>query len=81
MFNAYVTHTQMKEYLALLIHNGLLEYQKEESRLNYTKGLGFSTCIQADEQPVETITEPDRLTDVMIEQGQVTNVKQDSIYQ
>jgi len=28
MFNAYVTHTQMKEYLALLIHNGLLEYQK-----------------------------------------------------
>ena len=28
MFNAYVTHTQMKEYLALLIHNGL-EYQKE----------------------------------------------------
>lgn len=28
MFNAYVIHTQMKEYLALLIHNGLLEYQK-----------------------------------------------------
>jgi hypothetical protein len=30
---------------------------------------GFSTCIQADELPVERITEPDRLADVMIEQG------------
>jgi hypothetical protein len=33
------------------------------------KWLGFSTCIQADELPVERITEPDRLADVMIEQG------------
>jgi predicted transcriptional regulator len=42
MFNAYVSHTQLKEYLALLIHNGLLEYQKgERIYLTTQKGLDF----------------------------------------
>jgi predicted transcriptional regulator len=42
MFNVYVSHTQLKEYLALLIHNGLLEYQKgKRIYLTTQKGLDF----------------------------------------
>jgi predicted transcriptional regulator len=42
MFNVYVCHTKLEEYLALLIQNGLLEYQKgKRIYLTTQKGLDF----------------------------------------
>jgi predicted transcriptional regulator len=41
MYGAYLSYTQLKEYLALLIENGLLEQETEKKYRTTPKGLQF----------------------------------------
>jgi predicted transcriptional regulator len=42
MFKAYLSHAQLKEYLSLMLENGLLEYMQGEKRFKTTeKGIRF----------------------------------------
>jgi predicted transcriptional regulator len=42
MYHAYLSHEQLKDYLMILMKNGLLEYAKEEAKFRTTqKGLIF----------------------------------------
>jgi predicted transcriptional regulator len=42
MYNAYLSYAQLKEYLSVLMENGLLEYQEGEQKYKTTeKGLQF----------------------------------------
>ena len=56
MYNAYLSFAQLKEYLALLLENGLLEYMPENNRYRTTeKGVKMLTAW---ERVNEMITEP-----------------------
>jgi predicted transcriptional regulator len=42
MYGAYLSYAQLKEYLAVLTENGLIEYQPDDQRYRTTeKGLRF----------------------------------------
>lgn len=42
MYGAYLSYAQLKEYLSVLVENGLIEYQKTEQKYRTTqKGLQF----------------------------------------
>jgi predicted transcriptional regulator len=42
MFKAYLSHAQLKEYLSLMLENGLLKYMQGEKRFKTTeKGMKF----------------------------------------
>ncbi|HEV8404920.1 MAG TPA: winged helix-turn-helix domain-containing protein [Nitrososphaera sp.] len=42
MYKGFLSYAQLKEYLAILVHNGLLEYHEGEAKFNTTsKGLKF----------------------------------------
>lgn len=42
MYKAYLTHTQLKQFLSVLVEKGLIEYQKEERLYTITeKGMYF----------------------------------------
>jgi predicted transcriptional regulator len=42
MYSVFLSYTQIKEYLAMLIENGLIEYQKDTNSYTTTeKGIGF----------------------------------------
>jgi predicted transcriptional regulator len=42
MYKGFLSYAQLKEYLAILVHNGLLEYNEGEAKFNTTsKGLKF----------------------------------------
>ena len=42
MYGAYLSYTQLKEYLSVLIENGLMEYQEGEQKYKTTqKGIEF----------------------------------------
>ena len=42
MYKAYLSYAQLKEYLSVLLENGLLEYQEGELKYKTTdKGLRF----------------------------------------
>ena len=42
MYGAYLSYTQLKEYLSVLIENGLMEYQEGEQKYRTTqKGIEF----------------------------------------
>jgi predicted transcriptional regulator len=42
MYKAYLSYAQLKEYLSVLVENGLLEYQEGELKYKTTdKGLRF----------------------------------------
>ena len=42
MYKAFLSYAQLKEYLAILVHNGLLEYKDGEAKFNTTsKGIKF----------------------------------------
>jgi predicted transcriptional regulator len=42
MYKGFLSYAQLKEYLAILVHNGLLEYNEREAKFNTTsKGLKF----------------------------------------
>jgi predicted transcriptional regulator len=42
MYHAYLSYEQLKDYLTILMANGLLEYAKEEARYKTTpKGMIF----------------------------------------
>lgn len=44
MYKGFLSYAQLKEYLAVLVHNGLLEYKEAEAKFNTTsKGLTFLT--------------------------------------
>ena len=42
MYSAYLSYAQLKEYLSVLLENGLIEYQQGEQKYRTTpKGLQF----------------------------------------
>ena len=42
MYSAYLSYAQLKEYLSVLLENGLIEYQQGEQKFRTTpKGLQF----------------------------------------
>ena len=42
MYSAYLSYAQLKEYLSVLLENGLIEYQQGEQKYKTTaKGLQF----------------------------------------
>lgn len=42
MYKAYISYAQLKEYLSVLVENGLLDYQEGELKYKTTdKGLRF----------------------------------------
>ena len=44
MYKGFLSYAQLKEYLAVLVDNGLLEYKEAEAKFNTTsKGLKFLT--------------------------------------
>jgi predicted transcriptional regulator len=51
MFNAFLTHTQLKHYLSILADNGLLQYDPLSKRFMTTeKGLNFLKAYKEIEQ-------------------------------
>ena len=48
MYSAYLSYAQLKEYLSVLLENGLIEYQQGDQKYRTTpKGLHFlKTCEQ-----------------------------------
>jgi predicted transcriptional regulator len=56
MYNSYLSFAQLKEYMALLLENGLLEYMPENNRYRTTeKGVKM---VAAWERVNEMISEP-----------------------
>jgi len=42
MYKGFLSYAQLKEYLAILMHNGLLEYKEGEGKFSTTsKGIKF----------------------------------------
>lgn len=42
MYNVFLSYTQLKEYLTMLMENGLIEHQKDTNSFTTTeKGIGF----------------------------------------
>jgi predicted transcriptional regulator len=47
MYKAYLSYAQLKEYLAILVENGLLEYDEAEQKYRTTdKGMKFVRVYQ-----------------------------------
>jgi len=56
MYKAFLTHTQLQEYLAILIQNGLLEYlDRTKSYKTTEKGLKFLKIYEKMEQELTMI--------------------------
>ena len=41
MYKGFLSYAQLKEYLAILMHNGLLEYKGEGKFITTSKGIKF----------------------------------------
>jgi len=47
MYKAYLSYAQLKEYLSILVENGLLEYEEGEQKYKTTsKGIKFMQVYQ-----------------------------------
>jgi predicted transcriptional regulator len=46
MYKAYLSYAQLKEYLSVLMENGLLEYEGEHKYKTTEKGLKFIRVYQ-----------------------------------
>jgi predicted transcriptional regulator len=47
MYKAYLSYAQLKEYLSILVENGLLEYEETEEKYKTTeKGMKFIKAYQ-----------------------------------
>jgi predicted transcriptional regulator len=47
MYKAYLSYAQLKEYLSILVENGLLEYEEGERKYKTTdKGIKFQRVYQ-----------------------------------
>jgi predicted transcriptional regulator len=47
MYRAYLSYAQLKEYLSILVENGLLEYEEGEHKYKTTpKGIKFQRVYQ-----------------------------------
>jgi predicted transcriptional regulator len=47
MYDAYISYAQLKDYLSVLVENGLLEYQPSEKKYKTTeKGIKFQRLYQ-----------------------------------